>query len=198
MGVYAVTLRADSNYGVYTPDNIYSSNLHTSGAIMQVMQNGGDAALEPGDVVAFSGMAAPLNEGGNPVIQVSRVAQANSTAVAGVVFSRYAIETLARPLDPAGGPDASIQDITPEGPAQPGEYLLIVVQGPAQVKASAVGGPIAPGSLISSAATPGYAGKAGQVQAEGVSFAAPGTVLGKALESLDAGTGLITIFVTLQ
>lgn len=84
------------------------------------------------------------------------------------------------------------------GAVPPGDYLLLVVQGPAQVRASAVGGAIQTGDLLASAATAGLAGKAGQISVEGVTLAAPGTVFGKALEPLQAGDGLITVYVTLQ
>jgi len=80
----------------------------------------------------------------------------------------------------------------------PGEYLLMVIQGPAQVKASALAGVIQPGDLLSSAGPAGQAAKAAQVSIDGIQTAVPGTVLGKALEPLDTGDKLIYVFVTLQ
>ena len=38
---------ASNNYGVYTPDNIYSLNYHLAGALMQLVQNGGLNRLSP-------------------------------------------------------------------------------------------------------------------------------------------------------
>ncbi len=56
------------------------------------------------------------------------------------------------------------------------------------VKADALGGAIVPGDLLTASATPGHAMKA--------SIPAPaGALVGKALERLDAGTGLIRILV---
>lgn len=192
IGLYGVTNAADNNYGLYTPDNLYSHNIHMPGAQMQVVQNGGQTSLETGDVVVFSGIGEPLEAGGQPVIQVVGVDSANSTAVAGVVYSRYNIETL------NAEPEEAILDYTPEGKVAPGEYLLMVVQGPAQVKASAVNAPLRPGDLLSSASQVGYATKATNVTLNGVEVAIPGTILGKALESLDEGEALIYVFVTLQ
>ena len=191
-GMQSNTDRSDHNYGLYTADNIYSLNYHSAGAIMQVVQNAGTEALELGDVAAFSGISAPLEADGPPVIQVVSANAANSTAIAGVVYSRYNIEALS--ADPENGVD----DITPDGAAAPGEYLLVVVQGPAQVKASALAGSLQPGDLLSSAAQAGYAAKAAQVSLDGVETAMPGTVLGKVLEPLAEGEALVYIFVTLQ
>ncbi len=191
-GVYGYTGKVSNNYGLYTEDNLYSLNFHTMGARMQVMQNSGTEALEPGDVVAFGGIGAPLEAGGQPVIQVVGAASANSTAVAGVVHSRFNVEALGT------GPEQTVSEITPEGSVSPGEYLLVVVQGPAQVKASALAASIQSGDLLSSAGRAGYAAKAVEVTFGNVEAAMPGTVLGKALETLDEGEALIYIFVTLQ
>jgi hypothetical protein len=77
-------------------------------------------------------------------------------------------------------------------------YLLLVIQGPAQVKTSALSGAIRPGDLLSSAAGAGYAARAAEVEVGGTKLALPGTVFGKALEALDAGQELTWVFVTLQ
>jgi len=116
----------------------------------------------------------------------------HSTAVAGVVSSRYNIEAVTE------GPKKANLEITPEGSVSPGEYLLVVIQGPAQVKASALAGALQPGDLLSSAGQAGYAGKATKMILGDVEAAMPGTVLGKVLEPLDEGEALIYIFVTLQ
>ena len=120
---------------------------------------------------------------------------ANSTAVAGVVYSRY--EIAAVPEDPEQAAEGD-REVTPAGPVPPGEYLLMVIEGPAQVQASALAGAIQPGDLLSSAGPAGQAAKAVQVSIEGVQTAVPGTVFGKALEPLGEGDKLIYVFVTLQ
>jgi hypothetical protein len=193
-GLYSRTGAASNNYGLYTPDNIYSRNYHSSGAMMHVMQNGGGDPLEPGDVVAFGGLGSPLETGGLPTIQVIGGTAANSTAVAGVVYSRYNIEALTGALSP----ENVAEEVTPGGPVLPGEFLLVVVQGPAQVNATALSGVIRPGDLLSSAAQAGHAGRAAEISFGGTSTPIPGSVLGKALESLDEGEKSIYVFVTLQ
>jgi hypothetical protein len=62
--------------------------------------------------------------------------------------------------------------------------------GIVEVKVSAENGPIHPGDLLVTSATPGYAMRGDNP--------APGTILGKALESLDNGVGTILVLLTLQ
>jgi hypothetical protein len=70
----------------------------------------------------------------------------------------------------------------------------VVILGVVSCKVSAESGPIRPGDLLVTSSTPGHAMRADR------DSASPGTVLGKALESLDAsqGTGVILVLVTLQ
>ena len=64
------------------------------------------------------------------------------------------------------------------------------VVGVVPVKASAENGTICPGDLLTTSGTPGHAMKATDVKT--------GTIIGKALESLESGTGTIKMLVTLQ
>lgn len=70
-------------------------------------------------------------------------------------------------------------------------YAPLAMLGVVPVKASAENGAIQPGDLLVASATPGHAMKAGDNPPQG-------TVIGKALEGLEDGTGVITIVVTLQ
>jgi hypothetical protein len=196
VGVWGETGASSNDYGFYTPDNIYSLNYNLRGAIMQVVQNGDSTSLQPGDVVVFSGLSAPREAGEPPVIQVSHAATVNDSAVAGVVYSGY---------DPDRFPDAdgyvgeTDVGVVPGGAIAPGEYLLLVVHGPAEVRASALSGDIQTGDLLSTGARAGYATAASQVTVDGVAFTPPGIVFGKALEPLDRGRdATIYVFVTLQ
>jgi hypothetical protein len=69
--------------------------------------------------------------------------------------------------------------------------IPLAVGGVVPVKVSAENGPIRPGDLLVTSATPGYAMKAGPNPPQG-------TVIGKALEGLEAGTGLIKMLATMQ
>jgi hypothetical protein len=168
---------------------------------MQVMQNGGTEPLAPGDVVVFSGINRSVTGIDAPIAQVSRADTAHSTAVAGVVFSRFNLDAVNPDLE---FPDATAQermaemDVTPAGEVAPGEFLLVVVQGPALVNVSALTGGIQPGDLLSAVGSMGMAGKAAVIRVNGLETAVPGTILGKALEPLDKAQALIYIYVTLQ
>ncbi len=198
IGVWGDTELASHNWGLYTPDNLYALNHALAGAVMQVVQNGGSEPLQPGDVASFSGITAPVEKNGPPVIKVSRTASASSTAVAGVVYSRYDYARMSA-ATAAGDTSLSMDGgLTPPGPVAPGEYMLLVVQGPVQVNASALSGSIRPGDLLASASAAGFATRAATVSIGGTGAAAPGTVLGKALEPLDAGSRTIYMYVTLQ
>lgn len=201
-GVTGRTSRADNNYGVYTPDHIFATSYHLTGAIMAVMQNNGDEPLSPGDVVVFSGVNRSIATVEGPIVQVSQASSANSTAVAGVVFSRFNVDAIdvapESPDDAAQGVIASIE-VTPPGSAATGEFVLVVVQGPAEVKASTLGGGnIRPGDLLSSSDVAGAAGRATTMSDGGAATAAPGTVFGKALEPFTGDQEMIYVYVTLQ
>ncbi len=118
-----------------------------------------------------------------------------------MVYSRFNIEAvnpdLEHPDDTNPGRMAALE-VTPAGDAAPGEYILVVVQGPALVNASAIAGEIAPGDLLSTSGRAGLAGKAAMVAQDGVETAVPGTVFGKALETLEGTQNAIYVYVTLQ
>jgi hypothetical protein len=200
-GVTGRTSRADNNYGFYTPDNLFSLNINLAGAVMQVMENGGTEPLAPGDVVIFSGINRAVTAVDGPIVQVSRADTANSPAVAGVVFSRFNMDAVDPDLE---SPDDTARDrlaemeVTPPGEAAPGEFLLVVVQGPALVKVSGAGGSIQPGDLLSTGGGMGLAGKAAVMNVNGRETAVPGTIFGKALEPLNGTQEMIYVYVTLQ
>jgi hypothetical protein len=68
---------------------------------------------------------------------------------------------------------------------------LLALVGQAPVRASAENGAIQPGDLLACSSTPGQAMLAGDNPPVG-------TVIGKALEPLDKGSGLILMLVTLH
>jgi hypothetical protein len=125
-------------------------------------------ALESGDVVEI----VPDHPG-----YFRRARTAFSRAVAGVVSTKPAM-TMGNDFDPEK------EDWNDDRP-------LLALVGVVPVKASAENGPIVPGDLLVASSTPGHAMKAD---------AAPpvGTVIGKALEGLGEGTGVIQMLVMLR
>lgn len=203
-GVTGRTSRSDNNYGFYTPDNIFSSNYNRVGAVMQVMQNNGTEPLLPGDVVVFNGINQFVAAVDSPVVQVKKVDTANSTAVAGVVFSRFNIDAVDPDFDISADTvgvanRAAAMEVTPAGNVAPGEYVLVVVQGLAQVRVNTVESTaIHPGDLLSAASVTGTAGRVATVTQNNVETALPGAVFGKALDVVDGAQDMMYVYVTLQ
>jgi hypothetical protein len=85
---------ASGYYDAYFPDAIYAGSYWTSGTgVMGIIAlNGGSEALEPGDLVAFSGMTAAAEGSSEPMMAVQKVNDANSGAIIGVVQAAYAQE----------------------------------------------------------------------------------------------------------
>jgi hypothetical protein len=167
-----------------------------SGYVVDIAYNDGLEALEQGDVVVISGFDKPV-VGDVPVIKVQKATSAADSGVVGVVDVRYT--PCASPQPSADGQACGTFD-TAVTTIQPGEYLSIVTLGAYQaVKVSAINGPIQPGDLLTtSGAQGGVAAKAEAVSVGDASFILPGTTFGKALGSLDTGTGVIPVFVTIR
>jgi hypothetical protein len=68
----------------------------------------------------------------------------------------------------------------------------VALSGRVYVRADASGGAIAPGDMLTTSDTPGHAMKVGD------HARAQGAVIGKAMSSLEEGTGLVLVLVTLQ
>ena len=78
------------------------------------------------------------------------------------------------------------------------DLVPVALVGIVPCKVSAENGPIQPGDLLATSSLPGYAMKAMPILINGVEIYIPGTIIGKAMESLDSGTGVINVLVTLQ
>jgi hypothetical protein len=74
----------------------------------------------------------------------------------------------------------------------------VAMLGIVPTKVSAENGPVRPGDLLTTAGTPGYAMKATPVVVHGAAIYPTGALLGKALESLPSGRGVIEVLVTLR
>jgi hypothetical protein len=142
----------------------------------------GAGTVEPGDVMA-------IDPGSTRAVVASTTPR--STLVAGIYSTKPGFIGAERDWDRP--------EIT--GEAESGGYTLLdmaaefdeipmAVVGIVPCKVSAENGPIRPGDLLVTSGTPGHAMRDDN---PGV-----GTVLGKALENLDTGTGIIRVLVTLQ
>jgi len=158
-------------FRVQTNGNVTADGAFTGGGADYAEMLAAEDGLEPGDLLAIG-----------PTGDLVRAVGAHSTNVAGVYSTQ--------PGFVAGGGDA-------EGNGLIGKVPLAVL-GVVPAKASAENGAIVPGDLLTTSDTPGYAMRADPITVEGVSFYPSSVVVGKALEGLASGTGVIKILVTLQ
>jgi hypothetical protein len=183
-GLYgASTDDEGDNRGITTPDNLYvGGKIDVVGTVDPVIgerfEVHPDGEYEVGDLLVI--------DPDSPYLVLSTAA--NDTKVIGVV-----------------GPSVDYRD---------GELMVIVLgyhgakpdesldadstRTVARIKVDASQGAIKRGDLLTTSPTPGHAMKAQPVDVGGVEIHRPGTIIGKALESLDSGQGLIEAFIALQ
>lgn len=133
-------------WGVYTNDKISAMNISTKGMNIYGKYIG-SAILEPGDLVCIAGGYEEdvLCEGDKPIIYVDKVKANNTEQVIGVVEYR----TVVREEEVHQGTDSKISKSFrhADGNISTGDYLSIVVYGPASVKNQS-GMEILPGEKI--------------------------------------------------
>jgi hypothetical protein len=78
------------------------------------------------------------------------------------------------------------------------DELPVAIVGIVPTKVSTENGPVQAGDLLTSSSTVGYAMKASPVRVGRAKIYRPGTILGKALEPLEEGKGVIKVLVTLR
>jgi hypothetical protein len=162
-----------------------------TGYVVDICLNDGPEALETGDVVVVTGFDEPV-AGDIPVPRVRKATQAESTGVVGVVDQPFTLSAErirgVGQLPHAAAASAQLGEGTAIGP---GDYLSVVTLGSFKaIKVDASYGAIEPGDLLVSSPNPGFAMRA---EAPGV-----GTVIGKALDGLEEGAGVIPVLVTLD
>jgi hypothetical protein len=201
-GTFGVYVAEDAHVGddISAGDDIHAAGDITAGGskggyVVEIALNDGREPLELGDVVLIMGAAEPIL-GSIPVPKVRKASEANSTAVIGVVDRQFVtpsteVSTQETEADIAGDFVGSTVSVAEGGGIAPGEYVGVVTLGSFRgIKVDASYGAVQPGDLLVSSDTPGYAMKATNPQV--------GTIIGKALGSLDSGTGVIPVLVTLH
>jgi len=78
------------------------------------------------------------------------------------------------------------------------DKVLVATTGRVRVKVDATRAPIRVGDLLVTSDTTGYAMKSEPIVINGRSIHSPGTLIGKALEPLEKGTGEIMVLLSLQ
>ncbi len=175
-GVYGFSF--GSPYGMYTPDDLYVGGSCTGCTLRYVSYNASSTILQIGDTVRATGVEV-LEGMATPVMKVASAA--GGDPVLGVVVGRTEMIVIEEGIADAK-PGVHFDGVG--GKAAPGDYLVIVVQGPAQVRAADAN--IKAGELV-------YQG------VEGVDTQPTGTAIGMAaigvaLDSVDAD-GLVWVLV---
>ncbi len=126
--------------------------------------------LHPGDVLSI----AP-SEG----YSVAKSTRPYSSLVVGVYSTKPAVLAVG-----SQGVDASLSGQVP-----------VAMMGVVPTKVTATGGAIHPGDLLTTSRVPGYAMKAKATTIHGIAIYPQGTIVGKALQSLDHGQGVIEVML---
>jgi hypothetical protein len=186
IGVWGQT---NATWGFYTGESLYAGGGCTGCTIAFIAQSEDDGSLEVGDVVAVSGIGPPLMDQQNPVLKVRR-ATASDGALLGVVQTRAVVDVGKKLVSAQHTGEMEKTEIATAAPGRvaPGDYLFVVVQGLVQVRVDACSSAIQVGDAVGPSARVGLAQKLSQ-------STTPELVLGRALEELDEGTGLIWVLI---
>lgn len=178
--------------GIYVAGGVYPLR-----ADRTIVVNGSVETLEPGDIVAIAGIAAPLMEGGEPLLAVRKANGATDSAVVGVVVQAIQVQEVERAENPPGQKSLDVQPA--EGNIPPEGYLAIVTHGLAPaVKVDALAAErLRIGDLLMPSTVPGWA-EVCQIDEAGQAIYTTGTILGKVAGPLDPETGTVPVFVILQ
>jgi hypothetical protein len=163
-GVYGFS-NGTGQFGAYFNDPIFVNGGCTGCTMSYVARNTSGTPLRVGDLARAEGVEVSAAGGQQPIMQVARARSGDR--VVGVVLGRTEL-TMAEPGADDVQPGPHYGPIS--GDAEPGDYLVVVVQGLAQVRVDPTAG-IETGDLMA-------AGADGARQA--VDTSSFGTVLGKA------------------
>ncbi len=171
----------DTKFRVNADGNVFADGSYTGPADFAEMirVSSGAATVEAGDVLVI--------DPNNPR-SVVKSTTAHSTLVAGIFSTEPGFVGSERDWDEEVDGESSALTLN-DMAARFGEIPMAVV-GIVPCKVTAKNGPIRPGDLLVTSSTPGHAMRADDPKT--------GTVIGKALGSLDRGLGVIRVLVTLQ
>jgi hypothetical protein len=188
------TRTAGGTLAGYFYDGVYvAGKLTVVGGVDPIILEGfpadPDRVYGTGDMLCLDGASA----------YVVPCSQANDTRVIGVIGPEVEIEN-GEVLVVIMGHQGPEPEIGPLGASADGAQAAASLpeRSVVRVKADASYGPIRRGDLLTSCPTPGHAMRAQPVEIGGIEIHRPGTIIGKAMEPLPRGQGLIEVFVTLQ
>jgi hypothetical protein len=166
----------NGNVGIGTTSP--TAKLHVAGDV----KVDGNIAAKYQDVAEWVDSTEPLEPGTLVVIDALA---SNRVAPAGQPYDRRVIGAVsAQPGVLLGEPGAG--------------KVLVAQSGRVRIKVDARYGAVHIGDLLVSSPTRGHAMRSEPIEVSGITLHRPGTVIGKALEPLEAGTGEILVLLTLQ
>ena len=182
---YDTSPSSNRRFYVSNAGNTYCDGSFTPGGAdlaEMIAVSSGASAVEPGDVMVIDA---------NNARAILKSSEPRSTLVAGIYSTKPGFIGSERNWDNSTGPsEAQLGTYTLEDVASEFNEIPLAVVGIVLCKVSAENGPIGSGDLLVTSSTPGHAMRDNNPQV--------GTVLGKALESLASGTGVIKVLVTLH
>ena len=181
-GVYAA---AGNGVPLYVAGKAIITGGVSSGHITDRFINRSGQRLRTGDVVKLKGTPIARFQGENnnvPIPEVTLADQENDNKVIGIVDS----EAIPGPEVP----DTRIGADDPTFIEDGGDLYVVILGTYAHCKVDATEAPIEVGDLLTSSNNPGHAKKATDPKL--------GSIIGKALEPLEQGTGYIAVFVNIQ
>lgn len=180
-----------TNWAGFFTGNVQVTGTCTGCALATMAVNIGGSALQPGDIVALQGSRTNAIAGQPLLMEVTR-ATAGAQLV-GVVYGRGELTEVEK-----GDGQMATQIVPRAGVAQPGDYVHIVLNGQAQVKASALDATIALGEKLA-VADDGAARSLQTRELDGMRIAESAPTIGIALENLASSKdGLIWVLVNPQ
>lgn len=191
--LFVQTAQSSREWGLNTDDKIHAANVTLeSVTLVAVVADG--VELSSGDLVTAIGYVPSGFDETTPLASVT-LAGDPLAGIVGVVTGR--MELAPEPGKADEDPAPLVLHSAP-GPARPGDYVAVAIAGVAQVKADATAGPISAGQRLTSATAPGHARTLQSKTLDGMLVAEGAPVVGLALESLNAGQGLIWVLVNPQ
>jgi len=190
-GLWSNTSNALGEWALYTVDKIRAGNFSAS-AYSLVVQVDGDDALSPGDLAAVTGVAGPIPGSVVPMPLVRLADATTYNGVIGVVESRMVWE-----VAPGKEAEGEMSMHSADGPAQPGEYVSLIVYGIAQVKIDPTIQVLA-GERLTASNLAGMARPLMKQDVNGMVVVEGAPVIGIALSAPVAGQDTIPVFVTLR
>lgn len=190
-GLWPNTAVASGQWALYTADNIEAGNVLANAYSLMAKVSGTDS-LSPGDVVAVTGVTDPIPGSTDNLPLVRLANDTEFTSVIGVVSSRMVWE-----VAPGKEAEGEMAMHSADGPAQPGDYVSLVVLGVTQVKVDPQTA-VQVGDRLTASAMPGLARPLQTRVVEGMTVTEGSPVIGVVLAVPVKGQDTIPVFVTLR